>query len=1761
MCMDNKVHLRDSFENAMAGLFWVFLFTVLQTGFSMPTCQECVCCSDGHQFCDSNYDCVDGCIAGYFGERCTNECIQNCKSCVNGYECTECRPGYYTNKCNLLCGKGCVNNTCSVSSGECSCKSAKFATGKCDTCLGNMYGEECNNACPINCGSCILGTECSWCINTAYYGSYCQYRCPVGCFDGRCNKGNGYCQKGCKLGFVGSKCDMCSFGLYGTFCDLNCTDNCLTCFSDTNCTYCARHTGACLHGCKSVSNYGDYCEKQCSDTCNNRSCDWKTGQCLEGCVMNYYGSFCDTLCPFSCLPGNDKRVCDEINGRCLLGCRDGIYGNKCKNKCTTLCVNTTCNKITGECLYGCIHGFKGPNCLEAIILERECYSKGTLIGSIFGSFLAGGVVAVAALFAFITWRRRALNGYYNSEFFIFHKDITHEDGSPVAYEDFNSRDEIAYSQISTNQQISPPEDVYTVLFKGITVDTMTRLVSVILVLVCQIGLSMQACNECACCKGSHNCDSNNNCVDGCIDGYYGNKCTEECLENCKTCVNCTGCTECRPGYYTNKCNLQCGKGCLNNTCSFESGQCSCTSINFVKGYCDTCLGLKYGDECNNTCPSNCGSCISDTECPWCINSFYYGSYCQYRCSVGCDDGSCNKNTGYCTEGCKPGFTGDKCNTCSPGLHGRFCDLNCTENCLTCLSATNCLTCKFGFYSDTCMNTCPTGCDGNCSLIGCRCSDCKPGFYGEYCNHTCRNETYGYNCSQLCRNVDEHCNTCITSESGKYGDCLICDRGYYLISPFEQTVNICRVCPNNCLDKICDTVGLCNIGCVRGKWGDRCNFDCEINCVECNKKDGQCLECTRDMFSENCTQTCSSTCNRIDDGRTCAQDTGTCLQGCKSFTKYGEYCEKHCSDTCNNKSCDLKTGYCTDGCAMNYYGSFCDKTCADACQSNERKRVCDVENGDCLYGCKDGFRGKRCNNICDRDLKDRNALKVYKITSIQPGQEGHTTGTLIGSIAGSFVAGGIIVGVATLIAFIVWRRRHGCDKQADKHGYEKKPVPGENCPNDCTFEMNSPVTYEALKSRDEILYSQNTTNQQISPPATVYEVQLISQNPRSSLRVRNPIKQVLGLRKSAETHDDSFMEYSTTVDTMTRLVSVILVLVCQIGLSMQACNECACCKGSHNCDTVRNCRDGCIDGYYGDKCTTECLENCKTCVNGYGCTECKPGYYTDKCIIPCGKGCLNNTCKLISGECTCKSSNFIGSKCDACVGLWYGDECNNTCPSNCGSCISDTECTWCVNTAYYGSYCQYRCSPGCDEGKCRKYDGYCSSGCKPGYIGDKCDACSPGTYGNYCELPCPENCYKCVSASNCTVCKTGFYGETCTNTCSSGCYGNCSIADGRCFECRPDFVGEFCDTCKDGTYGVNCSKLCRDTDLNCQECISDELGIFRNCIKCNSGSYIVSPFDQSFSRCINCSNGCIDNTCSTEGLCESGCVRGKWGDMCNSNCPTSCLECSQTDGSCLDCTRDTFSDDCSQNCNTNCNVTANDRICTRDVGKCLHGCKSITKYGEYCENPCSYTCKNETCDWKTGHCLEGCVINYHGLFCDNLCSTSCLSYTGKRVCDDIKCHCLFGCKKGFSGNKCDKLCSSQCINITCNQVTAECLYGCTDGFKGSKCLEAILLYRDGILIGSIVGSILAGGIVVGVIALVAFKVWKRRNGNNKETNTHGYENTQVDDEYRTNGTNEDTHDSDSPVTYEDLKSRDDRLYSELSTSHQLSPPPADYVNSS
>ncbi|XP_053387518.1 uncharacterized protein LOC123544432 [Mercenaria mercenaria] len=405
--------------------------------------------------------------------------------------------------------------------------------------------------------------------------------------------------------------------------------------------------------------------------------------------------------------------------------------------------------------------------------------------------------------------------------------------------------------------------------------------------------------------------------------------------------------------------------------------------------------------------------------------------------------------------------------------------------------------------------------------------------------------------------------------------------------------------------------------------------------------------------------------------------------------------------------------------------------------------------------------------------------------------------------------------------------------------------------------------------------------------------------------------------------------------------------------------------------------------------------------------------------------------------------------------------------------------------------------GCKSGQCDT-DGNClgAEGCKSGFTGKKCDLCVAGKHGRNCDLNCPGNCTFCLSNSNCSECNQGFHGDTCIDVCPPGCYGECLIADGQCMKCKQGLYGDFCNetkTCKDGFYGFNCSNKCRKTDEGCQKCLTNEAGMYGDCISCVRGYRLTLPFGATHSLCTECPGECKDKTCNSTEFCTNGCSLGKWGGTCKSNCALNCLECNQSDGKCIKCNNGTYLEDCSKLCSTNCSSTDTDHMCEFHTGKCINGCSSYRQYGNYCEHRCSDTCNNQTCNWKTGYCTNGCVENYHGSFCENKCASTCKSVEKKRLCNDSNGHCISGCENGFHGNMCESKCSDNCVNETCYQVTEECVYGCIDGYDGLQCTqetEVPVSKRNNIAV--IVGSSACAGVaIIIVIVVLAISFIKRR----------------------------------------------------------------------
>jgi hypothetical protein len=121
----------------------------------------------------------------------------------------------------------------------------------------------------------------------------------------------------------------------------------------------------------------------------------------------------------------------------------------------------------------------------------------------------------------------------------------------------------------------------------------------------------------------------------------------------------------------------------------------------------------------------------------------------------------------------------------------------------------------------------------------------------------------------------------------------------------------------------------------------------------------------------------------------------------------------------------------------------------------------------------------------------------------------------------------------------------------------------------------------------------------------------------------------------------------------------------------------------NMNTVA-CNGGCLDGYYGETCTSTCpggVANicdgngtCSSGTAGDGTCACDVGYAGSGCTIECAGGaatpCTNNgTCSAVDGTCAC-DAGFEGADCATvqapCADGVWGAACENTCPGGAGA---------------------------------------------------------------------------------------------------------------------------------------------------------------------------------------------------------------------------------------------------------------------------------------------------------------------------------------------------------------------------------------------------------------------------------------------------------------------------------------------------------------
>ncbi|WAR16548.1 PTPRT-like protein [Mya arenaria] len=413
-------------------------------------------------------------------------------------------------------------------------------------------------------------------------------------------------------------------------------------------------------------------------------------------------------------------------------------------------------------------------------------------------------------------------------------------------------------------------------------------------------------------------------------------------------------------------------------------------------------------------------------------------------------------------------------------------------------------------------------------------------------------------------------------------------------------------------------------------------------------------------------------------------------------------------------------------------------------------------------------------------------------------------------------------------------------------------------------------------------------------------------------------------------------------------------------------------------------DICHAGYYGEQCQNPCPRTCTTCSSSTLCTSCKNGYHSGpgtSCLYLCNKECL--------------------------------------------SCTNNTFCTACKvrdnGIAYYGSDCSIICSNSCKDNLC-DIDGHCLECAYPNLLGDSCDKCINGKYGNLCNNNCPQNCYSgCLSTGICESCKDGFFGHHCNMSCSENCkYGTCSQG-GSCFE-----------GCKNGFSGSSCEQKTCHVD-----CICDQNN---RCLECKDPYFGPS--------CSHTCRYCKDRQCPEHRLtaekCDA-CEEGTYGYLCNETCRQHCLDnrCKQDDGSCP-CKKEYKFEGgkcVPSNCPANCSTCTSLDSCGTCVDKYY--------YGETCEYKCS-NCKAVThCDKKDGYCLHACADGLSGVYCDNLC------YEGCETCHRFNASTCKSCKSGRYGNNgryytCNRMCNDNCMNNSCDYWNGQCDRGCVNGYRGDYC---------------------------------------------------------------------------------------------------------------
>ncbi|XP_058121122.1 laminin subunit alpha [Anopheles ziemanni] len=341
------------------------------------------------------------------------------------------------------------------------------------------------------------------------------------------------------------------------------------------------------------------------------------------------------------------------------------------------------------------------------------------------------------------------------------------------------------------------------------------------------------------------------------------------MENCDCPPGYAGrsCEDCAPGYYRDPNGPYLGY-CIPCECNGHADTCDCiTGVcqnckHYTTGdHCDQCIEGFYGNATRGT-PNDCMICA----CPLPVESNNFATSCEVS-----EDGY----EIHCA--CKPGYHGEKCQSCAPGYYGQpqiegeFCKpCDCSGNinkdepgacdsvsgeCVLCLNNTSgraCNLCAPGFYGDAVHQKDCQSCI--CDKLGMAYCDnfvgtcnCLPNVIGEKCDR-CEDDHYGFESGRGCTpcdcgiasnssQCDDHTGKCACKPGVTGRQCDRCEPGYWNYS--EQGCVPCSCNTDYSRGLGCNALtGQCE--CLSGVVGEKCD-SCpyrwvlipETGCQECD----------------------------------------------------------------------------------------------------------------------------------------------------------------------------------------------------------------------------------------------------------------------------------------------------------------------------------------------------------------------------------------------------------------------------------------------------------------------------------------------------------------------------------------------------------------------------------------------------------------------------------------------------------------------------------------------------------------------------------------------------------------------------------------------------------------------------------------------------------------------------------------------------------------------------------------------------------------